>query len=69
MTYHIYKRNKIWYISISKGVTGERIKKSLKTKNKQIAQLIAEKAYNDYLKEKHGLETDISLKDAVDRFL
>lgn len=71
MSYHIYKRpeNKIWYISVSEKIKGRRIKYSLKTKNKRTAEEIAEKIYDDMLRKKHGLEINITLKEAVERFL
>jgi len=67
MSYKLFKRGKTWYAYFS--INGVRYRPSLQTGNKQVAEKIADKIYNDTLLDAQGIKRDISVEDAVNRFL
>ncbi len=67
MSYTLFKRRKSWYVDFS--IKGIRYRPSLRTGNKAMAQQLAQKVYDDILKEAYGLSGNISLEDAINRWL
>jgi len=64
----IFKRGKIWYISYI-DLTGRRIKRSLGTTNKKLAELKLKEIEIALAKGKLGFAVDISLKDLIKKYL
>lgn len=67
MAYKIYKRGKTWHIDFT--INGRRYRHSLQTSRKDMASKIADKIYNDTLQAEYGFLRDLTVRDAVNRFL
>jgi len=67
MSYTLFKRGKSWYVDFS--IKGLRYRPSLRTGNKAMAQQLAQKVYDDILKEAYGLSGNVTLEEAIDRWL
>ena len=67
MSYTLFKRGKSWYVDFS--IKGLRYRPSLRTGNKAMAQQLAQKVFDDHLKDAYGLSGNVTLGEAIDRWL